>query len=283
MRRQLLFILFLLLSLTSLHPALAAKDPNDSQGSTDPSVFSRMPSFHIYRAEIKDFDRYGFMVGPDKKENVEGRHFFVVYYANEGIALPSALQVTRNYGNAAKAIGGDQVFEYEDGGRVFSTIKIIHGNKEIWAEVEGVGNEQYSIHVIEKELMKQDVVAKANVLASSINETGRVAVYGIYFDTDKAELKPESDAALLEIVKMLGSEAKLKLFVVGHTDNVGQFAHNVKLSQDRASAVVNALITKHKIAAARLTPFGDGPTAPVASNQNDEGRAKNRRVELVAQ
>jgi outer membrane protein OmpA-like peptidoglycan-associated protein len=82
---------------------------------------------------------------------------------------------------------------------------------------------------------------------------------------------------------MLKADANLKLYVVGHTDNVGQFAANVKLSQDRAASVVNALVGKHGIAAARLIPYGDGPTAPMAANNNDAGRAKNRRVELVAQ
>lgn len=149
--------------------------------------------------------------------------------------------------------------------------------------MSGANNGMYNVHVVEKQLMKQDVVANADALANSINETGRVAVYGIYFDTNKADLKPESEPALAEIVKMLTADAALKVYVVGHTDNVGQFAHNIKLSQDRAASVVNALVSRHAIAAARLTPFGAGPTVPVASNKGEEGRAKNRRVELVAQ
>lgn len=99
----------------------------------------------------------------------------------------------------------------------------------------------------------------------------------------EADLKPSSEPALAEIVKMLKSDGSLKLYVVRHTDNVDQFAHNVKLSQDRAASVVNALVNKHGIASARLTPFGAGPTGPVASNKAEDGRAKNRRVELVAQ
>lgn len=122
--------------------------------------------------------------------------------------------------------------------------------------------------------MKQEVVANADALASSIKATGRVSVYGIYFDTNKADLKPESDPTLTEIVKMLKADANLKLYVVEHTYNVGQFAHNVKLSQDRASSVFAALVCKHGIAAARLTPFGGGHTAPVAANSNEEGRTK---------
>lgn len=88
---------------------------------------------------------------------------------------------------------------------------------------------------------------------------------------------------LVKWKKMLKADANLKIYLVGHTDNAGQFAYNVKLPQDRAASVVNALVVKNGIAAARLTPFGAGPTSPVASNKTDDGKAKNRRVELVAQ
>jgi outer membrane protein OmpA-like peptidoglycan-associated protein len=277
-----LIMLFLILCLSPLQSSLAASDPNDTEGSKDPAVFTRMPGFYIYRCDVREFDRYEFAVSPEKKEPVEGRHTFIVYYANEGITLPSGLQVNRNYLNAAKAVGGELVYEYDDGG-LYSIIKIVQGDAEIWAEVSGAGNNQYSVQIVEKQLMRQDVVASADALATSISGTGRVVVHGVYFDTNKADLKPESEPALTEIVKMLKADANLKLYVVGHTDNVGQFAANVKLSQDRAASVVNALVGKHGIAAARLIPYGDGPTAPMAANNNDAGRAKNRRVELVAQ
>jgi outer membrane protein OmpA-like peptidoglycan-associated protein len=78
-------------------------------------------------------------------------------------------------------------------------------------------------------------------------------------------------------------DSSLKVYVVGHTDNAGQFNYNVKLSQERAASVVNALVSRHGINAARLTPFGCGPVSPVASNKTEEGKARNRRVELVAQ
>jgi len=94
-------------------------------------------------------------------------------------------------------------------------------------------------------------------------------------------IKPESEPALAEMAKLLKDNPSLNVFIVGHTDNTGTFEHNMKLSLDRATAVVNALVSGHGIAAARLKAVGDGPTAPVASNDTDEGRAKNRRVELV--
>jgi outer membrane protein OmpA-like peptidoglycan-associated protein len=135
----------------------------------------------------------------------------------------------------------------------------------------------------EKAAMAQEVTASADSMARAIVETGRVAVYGIYFDFNKSELKPESKPTLDEISKLLGQNPQLKLHVVGHTDNVGEFGYNMTLSQARAEAVVKRLLTEYKISAGRLKPSGVGPLCPVAANATDEGRAKNRRVELVAQ
>jgi len=119
--------------------------------------------------------------------------------------------------------------------------------------------------------------------ASDITRTGHAAVYGIYFDTGKADVKPESDATLKEIAQMLQQAPALTVHVVGHTDNVGTLASNMDLSRRRADAVVQVLTSKYHIAAARLNGQGVGPLAPVASNQSEEGRSKNRRVELVQQ
>jgi len=281
--KNILGVLLLMFCLVPLHQSLAAGDPNDAEGSKDPALFNRMPGFYIYNYQELEFDRYEFPIGPDKTQAVEGHHFYVDYYANDGIKMPSSLQIVRNYTNAIKAIGGKLVYEYEDGGRYYVTLKVVKGNSEVWAFVEGSGSGMYKVNVIEKQLMNQDVVANAESLAGSINETGKAAVYGIYFDTGKSEIKPESEPSISEIAKLLKADPNLKLYVVGHTDNVGTFNSNIKLSQDRASAVVSALVSKHGIATARLTPFGAGPTAPVASNRSEEGRAKNRRVELVAQ
>jgi OmpA-OmpF porin, OOP family len=127
------------------------------------------------------------------------------------------------------------------------------------------------------------VTVNAESLAADITRTGHASVYGISFDTGKAEVKPESDATLKEIAKLLQHNPQLKLYVVGHTDNVGTLSSNMDLSQRRAEAVLNVLTTRNGVAVARLHAVGDGPTAPVASNDSDEGRAKNRRVELVKQ
>ncbi len=276
-------ILLLIFCVIPVHKIMAAGDPNDCQGCKDPSLFSRMPGFHIYSSEVLDFDRYEFPVGSGKSQAVEGRHYTAVYYANDGIKIPSGLQVIRNYTNAARAIGGKAIYEFEDGGAQYVTLEVVKGDTEAWAQVSGANNGMYNLTIVEKQSMKQNVAASAEGLAGSIKESGKAAVYGIYFDTGKAEIKPESAPAIAGIVKLLKAEPKLKLYVVGHTDNVGAFDYNIKLSQARAAAVVNDLVNKNAVAATRLTPFGAGPTAPVASNKSEDGRAKNRRVELVAQ
>lgn len=132
---------------------------------------------------------------------------------------------------------------------------------------------------MEKGLVK----VPAEALKKDLFQFGHVAVYDILFDTAKADLKPESSAALKEITSLLARNPTLKLHVVGHTDNVGPLAQNLDLSRRRAQAVVAALSTTHKVAGARLHAEGAGPLAPVASNDHEAGRAKNRRVELVKQ
>lgn len=127
------------------------------------------------------------------------------------------------------------------------------------------------------------VTVDAAAMAKDIAATGRVALYGIYFDTDKADLKPESGPTLQEIAELLKQDPALKVYVVGHTDNVGGFDYNMRLSQRRAASVVDNLTTKHGIQPARLKAAAVGLLAPVAPNDTEEGRAKNRRVELVKQ
>jgi len=120
---------------------------------------------------------------------------------------------------------------------------------------------------------------EAKKLAADLARDGHVAIYGIYFDTDKATLKPESEVALEHILELMKGNATLKVEVQGHTDNTGTPAHNLPLSDQRASAVTGWLVS-HGIAAARMSPKGYGETLPVGDNKTPEGRAKNRRVEL---
>jgi outer membrane protein OmpA-like peptidoglycan-associated protein len=120
-------------------------------------------------------------------------------------------------------------------------------------------------------------------MSKGLASEGKVALYGLYFDTDKAEVKSESKPQLTQMAALLQKDTSLKVYIVGHTDNQGQLSRNVTLSQQRADAVVKALVTDYKINAARLVAKGVASFSPVASNDSSEGRAKNRRVELVKQ
>ena len=147
-----------------------------------------------------------------------------------------------------------------------------------------IGAQATQLDVVEMKPMESGLVTvDADALAAGIDAEGHIAVYAILFDTGQSTLKPESKAAIAEIAKLLNNRPTLKLFVVGHTDNTGGFEMNMKLSRDRAGAVTQSLVSDHGIAAARLTPQGVGPLAPVSNNSSEEGRAKNRRVDLVAQ
>jgi outer membrane protein OmpA-like peptidoglycan-associated protein len=142
------------------------------------------------------------------------------------------------------------------------------------------------LEVVEAKAMEGGKVSaslNAADMAKGIAAEGKVAVYGVYFDTDKADVKPDSKAALGEMAKLLQQDPKLKVYVVGHTDNQGGLAHNVELSQKRAESVVKALAADYKIDAKRLSAKGVASYSPVASNDADAGREKNRRVELVKQ
>lgn len=162
-------------------------------------------------------------------------------------------------------------------------LKLSQQGEKYWVYLHSIGGEKYELTIIEKAEMAQEVVADAKSLMSDIQARGSASVYGIYFDFDKADIKPESEPAIKEIAKLLQENKGLKLYVVGHTDNVGTIDYNMKLSKARADAVVKELVTKHKISADRLKAYGVGSLAPVASNRTEDGRAKNRRVELVEQ
>jgi outer membrane protein OmpA-like peptidoglycan-associated protein len=186
--------------------------------------------------------------------------------------------VVRNYQNAIKQVGGVVLWETNRE----TTLKLAKKDLEFWSLVSEYGT-AVTITVVERQAMKQDIVANAEAWANDLKANGHAAVYGIYFDTGSATVKPESEPALQEIAKLVGADAALKIWVVGHTDSVGGLESNLKLSQARAEAVRAALTTRHGIAAGRLSAQGVGPLSPVASNATDEGKAKNRRVELVAQ
>lgn len=272
MRTVLLAVL--VLSSQSVFAAVQKDDPK----CKDSPLFTRMPDSWIHGCDEKSFDDHEFLVAKGKKERHEGRKVVIRYYPQaDAKSKPSELQIIRNFENAVTKAGGKVVYAE----KTRATLTLTQGEKELWVDVTAEFTGKYGLVIIEKEAMKQDIVADAAAFASDLNATGHAAVYGIYFDSGKADLKPESTQALEEIARLLTADAALKLWVVGHTDSQGSAESNLDLSRRRAAAVIQALTTTHKIAAARLSPFGNGPYAPVASNETDEGRAKNRRVELV--
>jgi OmpA-OmpF porin, OOP family len=278
MFRQTLIGMFLVLFAASFG---FAQDEVDVKGSADHPLFTRMPGYYISDYDVKDFDRYeSYMTGAEAIW--EGKMTTISYYIKTGAKQPSMLQIARNYENALKKIGGKVTVSSDTEGRLMEgKIEKNGGVTYVHAEAFNEGRD-YRIIIVEKQAMKQDVVADAASLNASIAATGKAVVDGIYFDADKATIKPESNPAIEEIAKLLKQNPKLSLFVVGHTANAGTLESSLKLSNDRANAIVTVLIGKG-IAAARLKAVGVGPYCPAASNRTEEGKAKNRRVELVEQ
>ena len=247
---------------------------------------------------------------PTRSQLVEGRVTKITY-----IAPPdrSTLEIYRNYEAALRKAGfevpfaasGDSLLDYEwwhsrqaypNDGRLqllndgqqrrYLAAKLSRADGDVHVALFlAVGNPHPDRAIIQLDVvdvlpMKEGLVT-VDVMADQIAQVGRVALYGIYFDTGKADVKPESEPALTEMAKLLRQGPALKLHVVGHTDNAGRLPANMELSLRRAEAVVKVLTARYGVDPQRLRPFGAGPMAPVASNRSENGRAKNRRVELV--
>lgn len=251
----------------------------------DTPYFSGMPNHRITEVSDQEFTDYRFYNGKDCT-SVEGKKYFRTYSLKEGAKQGSDLQISRNYSNSIKSMGGTIIFDGECsgancaencGGRMLVG-KVIKGGSELWVEVApfNEGNDYY-LTVIVKEAMKQDVTA-SNML-DALNRDGRIALY-INFDTGKATMRPESKPIIAQIAEMLKANPGLIVSVEGHTDNVGTPASNKTLSDQRAKTVVAAIVAEG-IDAKRLSALGHGQDKPIADNKTEEGRAKNRRVELV--
>jgi len=184
----------------------------------------------------------------------------------------SEIQVFRNLEGALKRAGYTIDFEQSPG-------QITAHKGSTWYYVDNRGS-YYDQTVVVEKAMEQEITASD--LSDQLSKTGHVAVYGIHFDTGKATLQPDSEAVLQQIAQLMKDDPALKLRVEGHTDNQGAAAANQTLSEKRAQAVV-AWLTSNFVPASRLTAKGFGATKPVAANTSEDGRAKNRRVELVKQ
>jgi OOP family OmpA-OmpF porin len=280
MKKKAFVILGLCLFALLVAPVLAVAQ-EDVPDSKDHPLLTRMPNFYISSYKDTEFDQADFKNSKGEDITVEGHKYEIIYSIKEGKKTPSELQILRNYENAVRKIGGSLVYEASPDE---AWLKVKNVGKIIWIDVlTGCEGGCYELTIVEEKKMVQEVVANAISLAKDISSTGHASVYGIYFDFDKADIKPESEPAIKEIAKLIQDNKELKLYVVGHTDNVGTIDYNMKLSKARADAVMKELITKYNISSQRLKAYGIGSLAPVASNKTDEGRAKNRRVELVEQ
>ena len=169
----------------------------------------------------------------------------------------------------------------QSAGDVHVTVQTFQVNDTLYCKAFN-GRTVAVVHILEPKPREQKmVVVKADEMARTIGSTGRVALYGIFFDYDKADLKAESNPTLVEIAQLLKSNPKLAILIVGHTDNQGAYDYNIELSRRRAEAVVKALVASHGADAKRMRGAGVGMLAPAASNDSEDGRAKNRRVEIV--
>ena len=300
--RSFLYILALCLMITTPSETFG----QDARGSADHPIITRYPGQMITRYEMKEFDQYNLVLGiarnrPSDVRQLEGKVTRIMY---KNPPNRSTLEILRNFENALRRSGAQILFNcagdacgfianwYPVNGirsmgysrdNQYTASRATKSGSGIYISVF-VGTSSTQVDVIEVKEMEGGLVSvNSDALKADIERDGHVAVYEILFDTGKATLKPESESVIGEIARMLSDQPHLRLHVVGHTDGTGAFDMNMKLSSDRAQAVVQSLITRHGVATSRLNAHGVGPLAPVSSNATEDGREKNRRVELVAQ
>ena len=260
-------------------PVFGFQEP-DAEGCKDSKLMTRFRGCVISECRSNEFDTAQMLIGrtPAADEifkDVEGALEEITYSCPEGI---SALQLSRNAETAMRQAGFTIVYNGKDGWDNPS-VTGSKGGQWIFVRQAPASNTYTMLAVLQKK-MDQEMAVNAEGLAAEIEKSGHVAVYGINFDTGKATLKPESEAVLGEIQKVLSTRADWKMRVEGHTDNTGSKPANQNLSAQRAASVA-AWLAAHGIAKAQLTTQGFGDSKPVADNATDEGRARNRRVELV--
>jgi outer membrane protein OmpA-like peptidoglycan-associated protein len=306
---SLAFALMVVSSLFGMSGALA--QTRDVAGARDYPGIGRFAASVITGYQVKDFDATRLQAAPFRdgkpadERRPEGRVTRIAYRTNPG---PSIVEVARNFETQLAKAGFETLLACDTdacGGIPFVEAVDALPIPQMWVDgfnyryhasrkQEG-GRETFAMVLVSKnneEVYAQLVVAvigaienkmvDAGAMAKGLRETGHIALYGIYFDTDKAVVKPESRPTLEEIAKLLRAQPQLTVFIVGHTDNQGTFDYNVGLSRRRAEAVAAELAKSYQIAASRLRTAGVGFLAPVGSNATDDGRALNRRVELVA-
>jgi OmpA-OmpF porin, OOP family len=265
-----LFVL-LLLVLTSVSYAFTQED---ASGCKDHTLFTRMPGYYISEC-TQNFDQLDFYNSSGQETKLEGNLSYAWYVFNleSGKTEPSYLQIVKNYANAIIKAGGRKI--YEDNG--LGCYELTRNGKEYKVKVSCTNNSDILLYVLEMEAMKQDITA--NEMLDALTKNGFIAL-NILFETGKSTIKSESLPVIDQVYQLMKLDLTLKISIEGHTDNVGDAASNKKLSNDRAKSVMDALIVKG-IDKTRMTFAGWGQEKPVADNRTEEGKAQNRRVEIV--
>jgi outer membrane protein OmpA-like peptidoglycan-associated protein len=268
--------LVLVCSLIAVPARLIAQEdaPQDAEGCKDSPIITRMPGSTIHSCENKEYEQVKMPVGKNKdgevtEKTLEGEFHSWDYGTREGV---SEIQVFRNFETALKQAGMKIVYEDSPG-----TITANKGDTWYWLQNSG---SYYYQTLLTVKSMQQEVTADASSIADELSKSGHIALYGIHFETAKATILPDSETVLAEVAKMLQQNPDVKVSIEGHTDNVGSAAANQTLSEKRAQAVV-AWLSSHGIEGSRLNAKGWGASKPVDDNATEDGRAKNRRVELV--
>jgi len=241
-----------------------------------------MPGFYISECKNSEYNEVEFVyyvkgTNPALKINKGGKYYDLYYSKNEGETRKfSEAQIIQNYFNAVLKIKGKSLASNK------TTLAANINGKEVYIQLHTAANsvdtKSYRVEIVEVESMNQDIAIN---LQEAIDKDGKAALYGILFDVGKSDIKPESAEAIKQITDYLNANPAVKVIVVGHTDNTGDYANNKTLSKARAESVKNYLITTSKIAASRLLSEGAGQFCPVSTNDIEEGRKLNRRVEIV--
>ncbi len=248
--------------------------------SSEPSYLNRMPGFYISdckNSEYNDVEFIYYVKGNALKINKGGKYYDLYYRMNEGETRKfSEAQIIQNYFNAVVKIKGKALADKKT-----TLTASINGNEvyiQLHTAANSVDTKSYRIEIVEVTPMNQDIVLS---LQEAIDKEGKAALYGIQFDVGKSDIKPESAEALKQITDYLNANPAVKIIVVGHTDNTGSYPTNITLSKARAESVKAYLIKTGKIATTRLLSEGAGQYCPVSTNDTEEGRKLNRRVEIV--
>ena len=265
-----LFISFaiMLMSITTIFA-------QDAEGCKEHPFFSRMPNFYI-SACSQNFEKLDYYDANGEIASKEGELTIIDYSFpdDESLKVPSQLQIIKNYENAIIKLGGKKIYEDKQN----LTCSLLKNSKEYIICVEMTnGNIIHKLYVLEVAQMIQEITA--NEMLDALNKDGYISL-NILFETGKSAIQQESLPIVDQIYELMKSNPDLKVSVEGHTDNVGDATSNKKLSNDRAKSIVDALIAKG-IDKTRLSSIGWGQEKPVGDNRTEEGRTKNRRVEIV--